>query len=128
MKTPYDPKLRNFAAEEFKAICAKYNIAGVCLFVSETHSEYVTEITPTWSVIKREGPGVFRFRSKRVDFPSKEAQHAATEASAHIVTSIINWTGQTNEAFFDLLAQLRKHMVVAYSVWGEPDSTPGDGK
>lgn len=62
MRKPYDPQLRE-AAEEFKRICEKYDCAGVVLFVSKTHSEFVNRIDPSWSVMRLEGPGI-RFRSK----------------------------------------------------------------
>lgn len=126
MKKPYDPKLRE-AAAEFKALCKKYDCAGICLFVSQTHSEYVNEIFPSWGVITPEGVNGIRFRSKRQDFPTKEAQDAATGSSAHVVTSIHEWTRQLHVQMRDILQVLRKHMRIGWSTWGEPDSVPGDG-
>lgn len=126
MNKPYDPKLRE-AAEEFAVLCAKYDCMGICLFVSPTHAEYVNEMSPSWSVMKREGQG-FRFRSKRADFPSKEAQHEVTEATTHGVTSIVNWTRQQHAAWSGILGKLMEHMTIAYGVWDKPDSVPGDGQ
>lgn len=125
MKKPYDPKLRE-AAEEFKAICKKYDCAGIVLFVSPTHAEFVNHFTPSWSVIKHVEGGL-RFRSKKEDFPSKETQDPHTNASVHMLTSMLEWSKQLNRNVTHLLTELRKHMTIVWSVWGEPDSTPGDG-
>ena len=127
MKTPYDPKLRE-AAEEFKALCTKYDCAGVVLFVSPTHSEFVNHVGPSWSVVKFELPNGLRFRSKREDFPSKEAQRFATESTAHMLTSIVEWSRVLNASMTSVIKQLQGKMQILWSAWGYPDSYPGDGK
>lgn len=130
MKKPYDPKLRE-AAEEFKAICEKYDCIGACLFVSPTHSEFVNELKTSWSVLRFEptDQGVaIRMRSKRDDFPSKEAQRFATDSTVHAVTSIIEWSRQTHDNWQELLKLIRTKMTVLYSAWGEPDSIPTTGE
>ncbi|HTL13092.1 MAG TPA: hypothetical protein VL588_11415 [Bdellovibrionota bacterium] len=131
MSAPYDPKLRE-AMLEFRALCAKYDCMGAILLVSRTHAEFGNVIDPTWSVMHFEkdpeggGRMAVRFRSKKEDFPSKEAQHEATEATAHGVTSIMNWARQTHDMWASLLTELQKHMKVFFTVWDEPDSVPGD--
>jgi hypothetical protein len=127
MRLPYDPKLRE-AAEDFKALCEKYDCAGIVLFVSPTHSEFVNHISPSWSLVKFEAPDRMRFRSKREDFPSKEAQHQATEATTHILTSTAEWARRLQSTMMSVLEQLKPHMRVMWTAWGEPDSYPGDGK
>lgn len=131
MKAPYDPRLRE-AAFEFRALCQKYDCAGFALLVSPTHAEFANLLEPTWSVVKLEpGPeGAFgiRFRSKREDWPSKEAQDYATEASAHMLTSVVEWSRQVNYSMRSVLEQLGKHVRIAWSAWDKPDSVPGDGK
>jgi hypothetical protein len=126
MKQPYDPKLRE-AAEEFKTLCRKYDCAGFVLFVSPTHSEFVNHFGPTWSVVTPQGEHGVRFRSKREDWPTKEAQDAATEASAHMLTSVVEWSRQVNTGMRSVLEQLSKVMRIAWSAWDKPDSVPGDG-
>lgn len=120
---PYDPKLRE-AAKEFQVICKKYDCAGFVLFVSPTHCEFVNELSPTWSVVSVVDQTMLRFRSKREDFPTKEAQYFATEASAHMLTSVIEWSRRTNESMRSVLQQLEKHMSIVWKTWGNPDSTP----
>lgn len=127
MKRPYDPKLRE-AAEEFRALCQRYDCAGVVLFVSPTNAEFVNHIHPSWSVATIEGNDRLRFRSKREDWPSKEAQDAATSASAHMLTSIVEWSRQVNTSMRGVIEQLRPHMRIAWAAWDRPDSVPGDGK
>lgn len=123
----YDPKLRE-AAAEFTKLCEKYDCMAVTLFVSPTHAEFVNHFNPSWSVMKLESPNGLRFRSKKEDFSSKEEQHEKTEATAHGVTSIVEWSRKTNEAWANILNQLSKHMRILHSTWDEPDSVPGDGK
>jgi hypothetical protein len=88
----------------------------------------VNHISPSWSVVKIEGPDRLRFRSKREHFETKELQEASTEASAHMLTSIVEWSRQVNAMMRSVLEQLEKHMRIVWSAWGEPDSYPGDGK
>lgn len=125
---PYDPKLRE-AALEFESLCKKYDCMGSCLFVSKTHAEFVHAITPTWSVMWIEPEKhTLRFKSKKEDFPSREAQHEATRSTTHGVTSFLNWSQQQAKQWSAVLETLRKHMTVVYEVWNGPDSIPGDGK
>ncbi len=79
-------------------------------------------------MVRIEGPTELRFRSKRADFPSVEEQKRCTEASAHMLTSIVEWSRQVNESMRSVLQQLGKHIRIGWSVWGDPHSVPGDGK
>lgn len=124
---PYDGELRK-AAEEFKVICAKYDCAGAVLFVSPTHAEFVNVIEASWSVASIQGDGNIRFRSKREDFPSKERQDYCTGATAHVFTSMIEWSRTFNEAMTSVIQQLNGQMRIMWEAWDEPDSVPGDGK
>jgi hypothetical protein len=125
----FDPKLRE-AAEEFKAICEKYDCVSVALFVSPTHAEFVNHLSPSWSVMKLErgpeGQCGFRFRSKLADFPSREKQHECTEATIHALTSVIEWTRKTHQAMQQIVEQLGKHMRIGWKTWSDPDSVPRD--
>lgn len=123
---PFDPELRK-AADEFKAICQKYDIAGFALFVSPTHSEFVNYLSPSWSVCRIEGPGILRFRSKRSDFPTDAAQRHATDSTVHMLTSVIEWSRQVNTNMTSVIMHLRRHMQILWKAWNEvPDSIPED--
>lgn len=126
MSKNYDPRLRE-AAQEFDAICRKYDCIGVALLVSPTHSEYLNNLEASWSLMRLDG-SYLRMRSKREDFTSKVAQDTATAATAHAITSIFEWSRRTHNHMCELLKMLQKHMRIGWKVWGDqPDSYPGDG-
>jgi len=125
---PYDQKLRE-AAEEFKVLCKKYDCIGVVLFVSPTHVEFVNEISASWSVMRfEEGQQKLRFKSKREEWPSLEAQKDATNSTVHAVTSLVQWSEQTHKIWSGVLVFLRENFTILYSKWDKPTSIPGDGK
>lgn len=124
---PYDPRLRE-AAEEFKALCKKYDCTGTVLFCSPTHAEFVTHLEASWSVITLQD-GKHRVRSRLEDFGGdRKAQHEATECTVHALTSIVEWSRQTNEVYRAILSELGKYVRVMWTAWDKPASVPGDGK
>lgn len=131
---PYDPKLRD-AAEEIRAVFAKYDVLGTCAMASPTHSELIFQPEATWSLVRWEGVGPermgLRFRSKREDFESKEAQDQATTATIHAIESV-RWLSERFARDMEkLIDMVRKSAVVMTNVagfMGRPDSYPGDGK
>lgn len=132
MKKPYDPKLRE-AVGEMQKVCKKYDCIGAVILASPTHAEFGYMIQPNWSVLRLEnlsdGSMGIRFRSKEADFPSKEAQKFATEATAHGVTTLYQFGQRLSQDMGDLIASLRRHTTLLFETWGEkPDSWPGDGK
>lgn len=127
-KKPYDPKLRE-AALEFEALCKKYDCMGSALFSSPTHSEYINYFQTSWSVISLESPTQLRLRSKLEDFGGdKAAQKKATESTLHALTSLVEWSRKTHEAYQSVIHQVGKHMRILWKTWDTPDSIPGDGK
>jgi hypothetical protein len=118
----FDPKLKQ-AIKEFDAICRKYDCMGSALFVSPTHAEFRNVIDSTWSLMKYELPDRVRFRSKKTDFKDEREQHAATEATVHGVTSLINWHQGSLDIWNRLLLILRDHMQIIYRIWdlSDPD-------
>lgn len=134
MKQPYDPKLRE-AMEDIKAVLRKHDIMGCAVLASPTHSEFLCDPSASWSVARIEnlGDGRFgiRFRSKREDWPTKEAQEEATAATVHGIESIRWLNLKLHEQMGNLVEILRKNMTVLTNVasfMGKPDSVPGDGK
>lgn len=126
MSKAFDPKLRE-AAEEFKALCEKYDCVGSVLLVSPTHAEFVYHVTSSWSIMHFESKNKLRIRSKIEDFKSKAEQHTATGASAHAVTSMCEWHEKSLMYWEMVLGTMRKHMTIIHKKWGErPDSVPGD--
>ncbi len=123
-RQPFDPKLKE-ACEEIKAILRKYDCNASMLLVSPTHCEYLFHIDSSWSVMKfdfgpegeKAGKHFIRFRNKREDFPSKEAQHFATSSTVHFLTSTLQFGGMIQKNMTSLLQELRKHMNIVYRVW-----------
>ena len=62
----YSPKLKK-AAEEIKSILKKYDIAANVVLHTPGHSEYLLEITPTYSAAWLEN-GIVRFRARASDY------------------------------------------------------------
>jgi len=125
----YDEQLRA-AIEEIRPILKKYDCMATVLLASPTHSEFLLEPTASWSVCRWEGSpsdGALRFRSKREDFLSKEAQDRATEATVHGIESLRWLCARFHDQFSDVVSMLRKHMVIGTEVskfFKDPDSTP----
>lgn len=83
-----DPKLKE-AMAEIRGICKKHDIAGYITLVSETHSEFGLEITPTWSAAHWEDKtqGALRFRVKEAEV-GKEKAKKLTELTCHMIYQI----------------------------------------
>jgi hypothetical protein len=79
---PDDKRYRECMAEII-GVLHKYDMAGAITVVSKERAMF-RYFFPSWSCILLADDHV-RFRSKRKDYPSAEAQHQATELSAHIV-------------------------------------------
>lgn len=76
----YDPKLKE-AAKDFTALCKKYDIAGYGVFVSETHGEFIYEMSPTWTAVTIDD-NRFRIRAKK-DELGKETRDRLVNGTVH---------------------------------------------
>lgn len=77
-----DKRYRECMAEMI-GVLKKYDMAGAVTVVDKERCMFKYHF-PTWGVISLTETQL-RFRSKREDFPSLEAQRQAVERSAHIV-------------------------------------------
>ncbi len=75
-----DQKLK-VAMQEVKAILAKHDIAGVIFLQSATHAEFLYHFNASWSCVRLEEDGKCRFKSKLADYPDRQTQKEAAEAS-----------------------------------------------
>jgi hypothetical protein len=75
-----DPKLQS-AAKAIQKILQQEDVGGIILLASKTHSEYLMELSPSWSCI-RFNPETMECRIRAVikEFPSIEARN---ECIAH---------------------------------------------
>lgn len=77
-----DKRYRECMAD-IMGVLKKYDMAGAITVVDKKRVMFKYHF-PSWSVITME-PQAIRFRAKRADFPSSEAQRVAVELSAHII-------------------------------------------
>jgi len=87
-----DKKYRECMAE-VASILKKYDMAGALTVISKERAMF-RYMFPTWSCISIENDQL-RFRAKRADYPSAEAQRQAVELSTHIVLQMRDIAAQT---------------------------------
>jgi hypothetical protein len=88
-----DDKRYRECMAEISAVLTKHDMAGAVTVVSKERAMFKYQF-PTWSCIKLESGGI-RFRAKRSDYPSAEAQRETVELSAHIVMQMRDIAAQT---------------------------------
>jgi hypothetical protein len=114
-----DPKLKT-AVEEIRAVLKRHDIAAMINLGSQTHSEFLLVLDPTWSCMWMESPGLMRIRSKRVDYPSKAAQEKVMEDSIGLITGFQS-TGRTNLANLDRVLVMLAKAGVDFTGWNYSD-------
>jgi hypothetical protein len=78
---------------EIEAVLKKHDMAGAITVISKERAAFKYHF-PTWSCIILSETEL-RFRSKREDYPSREAQHQAAELSTHIILQMRDIAAQT---------------------------------
>ena len=73
----YDPKLKE-AMAEIAAIMRKHDIGGYVQLVSQTHSEFRYELSPSWSAMQKIDGGV-RFKVDTKEVGQAEGRKLAEE-------------------------------------------------
>lgn len=68
----YSPKLKQ-AAEEIKAILAKYDIGGIVLLHTPGFAEFVKHVNPSYSCCTLAPDGELRIKAKLADFNGDKA-------------------------------------------------------
>jgi hypothetical protein len=110
-----DEKRYRECMAEITGVLQKYDMAGAITVVSKDRAMFKYHF-PTWGVISLKG-NELRFRSKREDFPSEEAQHEATVLSAHIIMQIRDIAANTFATMEGISKQLHAKLGI--------DHTPG---
>lgn len=92
----YDPKLKRVAAE-ISAILKKEDIAGTVVLHSPGHSEFVLEISPSYSgasIVKTPEGSILRIKAKAEDFPNgKEGRNKCLQETSNMFYHLVNTTG-----------------------------------
>ncbi len=88
----YSPKLKN-AAEEIKEILAKHDIAGMIVLHTPGHSEFVLDITPSYSCAWIQG-GSLRFIAKKAEYNSIEEWRQKVADTANMISLLSDTSAQ----------------------------------
>lgn len=116
-----DKRYRECMAEII-GVLKKYDMAGAITVVDKERCMFKYHF-PTWSVITlipglpglgNDQDGGIRFRSKREDFPSLEAQKQATELSAHIIMQMRDVAANTFAMTEHIGEQLRTKLGMVH--------------
>jgi len=105
---------------EITAVLKKYDMAGAVTVVSKERAMF-KYIFPTWSCIMPEGERGFRFRAKRADFPTAEAQHQTMELSAHIIMQMRDIAAQTFTMCESLASALKEQVGLEHKPFQDFD-------
>jgi hypothetical protein len=92
------------AMAEIQAVLEKYDLGASITVISKERAMFKYHF-PTWSCIFFEG-NALRFRSKRSEYASKEAQRQVMELSAHCIMQMRDIAAQT----FQMCERIGKHL------------------
>lgn len=106
----YSPKLK-MAMEEIKAVLKKHDIAGSIILHTPGFGEYAKVWEPSYSCVKLEGNGQFRFRAKAEDFGgSKEKRNEVLQSTANMLSILGTLVGREALQLLELSKILDKHI------------------
>jgi len=112
-----DPKLKA-AAEEIKVVLKRHDIGAAVVLGSTTHTEFMLEISPSWSCAWMEG-NVLRLRSKLKDYPTKAAQKKHLEDTVGLLMGFIT-ASRTNINNLEMVIDHLRHSFELYH-WDRRD-------
>jgi hypothetical protein len=105
-----DPKLKEMAAE-IRALFKKHDVGGHVVLVSQTHSEFMFVLDPTWSAVIIESD-LIRIRAVEEELGSKEAVHKKAELTAHLLSQLRDLSASG----FSMADQLIEKMEEIYEI------------
>jgi hypothetical protein len=114
-----DDKTYRDCMAEIVGVLKKYDMAGALTVVSKERAMFKYHF-PTWSCIVL-GDDSLRFRSKRADYPSAEAQRVATELSAHIIMQMRDIAAQTLAMMTQIAGALEEKLGVEHEPYKDFD-------
>jgi len=91
----YSPKLKK-AAEEIKSVLKKYDIAASVVLHTPGFSEFVLEITPSYSCATLNHDHV-RFKAKKEDFNNELKRHQVIEDTANMMNLLSDTTAKNDD-------------------------------
>jgi hypothetical protein len=108
-----DKRYRECMAE-IVGVLQKYDMAGAITIVDKERSIFRYQF-PSWSCIIL-GEDQLRFRAKREDYPSLEAQEEAVTLSTHIILQIRDIAAQT----FSLMERIHGALAEKFEIEHKP--------
>jgi len=117
-----DPKVHALI-EEIKVMVRKADLGAVVIITSKTHTEFLYEVCPSWSCARLEEEdqtGAFiRVRSKRVDYPSAEAQKEHLERTFGMFMGLHNCCRNAVNILATLVKACVGTMTIEHADWVE---------
>ncbi len=102
----YSPKLKK-AAEEIKAILKAYDIAASVVLHCPGHSEFILEITPTYSCAKLNHDHI-HFKAKKADFNDELKRQQTISDTANMMNLLSEVTGKNAMVLMQVSEQFDK--------------------
>lgn len=102
----YSPKLKN-AAEEIKAILKKYDIAGAIALHTPGNTEFVLELTPSYSCATVNQDHI-RFKAKKEDYNDELKRHKAIEDTSNMMSGLSETVARNAMMLITVSEQLDK--------------------
>lgn len=102
----YSPKLKN-AAEEIKAILKKYDIAGAIALHTPGNTEFVLELTPSYSCATVNQDHI-RFKAKKEDYNDELKRHKVIEDTSNMMAGLSETVARNAMMLINVSGQLDK--------------------
>lgn len=96
----YSPKLKK-AAEDIKKILKQYDIAGLVVLHTPGFSEFICQVSPSYSCVTLEGDHL-RIKAKKTDYPNKKQWQQKVEDSANMLHLLGNVGGERSLTIMEL--------------------------
>jgi hypothetical protein len=108
------PKIQP-AIDEIQAVLARHDLAGVVFVASPTHTQFLLQLDPSWSVIRTEGDNGIRFRALAADYPSKEAHQHAIEVSTGLLMGFSEAMRRTGAMLDQIVVSLGRKFEISHT-------------
>jgi len=106
------------AAQEITAILRKHDIAGVVIFGNKTHSDFVLELTPTWSCAKMEGE-FLRIKCNSALYPDAAERKAVLERTAGMLMDVLDCKRSIDAGILSIVKVLDSKLGITHTATRE---------
>jgi len=103
------------ALDEISAVLKKHDMVGMVIVGNRSHCNWRMTVEASWSCAwmdkNAEGQYLLRVRSKRADYPTKEAQNAALETTVGTFVTFSDVIRRLDDNVKSILVMLAKHIA-----------------